>query len=65
MNLKYLDIMIQKVIRTYPADWFVSGKTTNDLEDVLKEGYKVIMCTPIPLDTKGHVANEYIVQKGT
>lgn len=45
----------QKVTRTYPTTW---TNNTTRLENLLKEGYKVVHITPLP-----DGITEYIVEK--
>lgn len=47
----------QAVVRTYPKGW---TNTTANLENMLKEGYKVVHITSLP-----DGVTEYIVEKET
>jgi len=50
---------MQKIIRTYPNGYTLA---TTELERALKDGFVVIMCSPIT-SKDGTICNDYIVEK--
>ena len=52
----------QKVVRTYPNNYTYTTHTTDLLEEVLNEGYCVVMCNKITFKGNTEIL-EYIVEK--
>lgn len=51
----------QRVARTYPTNYLSNNKTTENLEVLLKAGYKVVLSNK--LEDGKHSVIEYIVEK--